>query len=54
MRSTETLIKRTEMVQMHEFFLSKIELALTEKRHIEATWLLVHEKYLPTLKTDCL
>ena len=40
MQSTETLIKRTEMVQMHEFFLSKIELALTEKRYIEATWLI--------------
>lgn len=40
MKSTEEKAKRMEMVDMHKFFLDKIDNAIKEKRYIEASWLI--------------
>lgn len=40
MKSTEDKEKRIEMVQMHDYFLEKINCAIEEERYIEASWLI--------------
>lgn len=40
MKSTEEKNIRLEMLNMHDFFLNKINVAIKEKNHIEASWLI--------------
>lgn len=40
MQSTEKMEERLERVDMHEFFLNKINEAITNERYIEASWLI--------------
>lgn len=40
MESTEKMEERLERVDMHNFFLQKIDKALEEQRYIEASWLI--------------
>lgn len=40
MKSTETKEKRIEMVDMHQFFIERIDAAIKEERYIEASWLI--------------
>jgi hypothetical protein len=40
MNSVEDKETRFEMVDMHQFFIDKIEVAICEKRYIEASWLI--------------
>lgn len=40
MNSTEKMEERLERVDMHDFFLNKIDEAINEERYIEASWLI--------------
>ena len=40
MKSTEKMEERLERVNMHDFFLKKIDKAIEEERYIEASWLI--------------
>jgi len=40
MQSTEKIEERLERVDMHDFFLKKIDKAIDEERYIEASWLI--------------
>ncbi len=40
MQSTEKMEERLERVDMHDFFLNKINEAITDERYIEASWLI--------------
>ena len=40
MKSTEAKEKRIEMVDMHQFFVARIDAAIKEERYIEASWLI--------------
>lgn len=59
MKSTEEKAVRVSMVSMHQFFLDRIDLALEEKRYIEASWLIyacIENRFFRTLqkfKKDC-
>ncbi|MCD7890246.1 MAG: hypothetical protein LUG26_00275 [Ruminococcus sp.] len=59
MESTEKREKRLEMVDMHNFFLERIERAMKEQRYIEASWLIyscLENRYFRTIlkfKKDC-
>ena len=40
MKSTEKMEERLNLVDMHDFFLKKIDDAIGEERYIEASWLI--------------
>lgn len=40
MKSTENIEERLQRVDMHDFFLKKIDEAINEERYIEASWLI--------------
>lgn len=40
MKSTENIEERLKRVDMHDFFLKKIDEAINEERYIEASWLI--------------
>lgn len=40
MRSTEDKSKRIEMVDMHQYFIERINAAVAESRYFEASWLI--------------
>ena len=41
MKSIEKMEERLERVDMHDFFLQKIEKAMKEEKYIEASWLIL-------------
>lgn len=53
MRSTESMEQRIAMVDMHQFFLEKIDAAIARGNGIEASWLIyscLENRYFRTLK----
>ncbi len=53
MRSTERMETRLQRVEMHEFFLEKINNAMKEHRYIEASWLIyscLENRYFRTIE----
>lgn len=60
MKSTENMKNRLKRVDMHEFFLNKIDIAIKEKRYIEASWLIyscLENRYFRTvekIKNQCI
>lgn len=60
MNSTENINERLKRVDMHDFFLKKINLAIEESRYIEASWLIyscLENRYFRTVekvKNQCI
>ncbi len=60
MESTENMESRLQRVDMHDFFLNKIDVAMKEKRYIEASWLIyscLENRYFRTVekvKNQCM
>lgn len=60
MKSTEEKTLREKMVDMHDFFLNKIDHAIVEERYIEASWLIyscIENRFFRVLskfKNDCI
>ena len=53
MKSIEKMEERLERVDMHDFFLQKIEKAMKEEKYIEASWLIyacIENRFFRTLQ----
>ena len=53
MKSTEKMEERLNLVDMHNFFLKKIDDAICEERYIEASWLIyscIENRFFRTLQ----